>query len=213
MPCARLRPAPARYLVAMDKQYDAHYFQRWYRDGGIGGRQRLARKVALAVAAAEYHLERPIRSVLDIGCGEGAWRAPLLKLRPKLRYLGFDGSDYAVARYGRPRNLHHARFADFALLRPCPPVDLLVCSDVLHYLDARELDRGLPGLVELCGGVAFLETFAREDRAEGDEHGFRNRPAAFYRRRFAALGLRALGSHCWLSPALAGNATALEAGP
>lgn len=194
----------------MAKTYDADYFQRWYRDGGIGGRQRLARKVALAVATAEYHLERPLRTVLDIGCGEGAWRAPLLKLRPKARYLGFDGSQYAIARYGRHRNLHLARFGDFAQLRPCAPVDLLVCSDVLHYLDVRELDRGLPGLVELCGGVAFLETFAREDEAEGDDHEFRRRPAAFYRRRFEALGLRQVGSHCWLSPARADAATSLE---
>jgi SAM-dependent methyltransferase len=194
----------------MTKQYDKAYFDTWYRQRGIGGPRRLARKVALAVATAEYHLERPVRSVLDIGCGEGAWRAPLLKLRPKLAYLGFDGSEYAIARYGRSRNLHFARFGDFALLRPCPPVDLLVCSDVLHYLDARELDRGLPGLAELCGGVAFLETFAREDRAVGDEHDFQQRPAAFYRRRFAALGFAPLGSHCWLSPALRGRTTALE---
>lgn len=196
----------------MQKQYDATYFQRWYRDGGIGGRQRLARKVALAVAAAEYHLERPLRTVLDIGCGEGAWRAPLLALRPKTAYLGFDGSEYAVRRYGRTRNLHLARFGDFALLRPCAPVDLLVCSDVLHYLSTRELDRGLPGVAELCGGVAFLETFTARDAAEGDEHEFHGRSAAFYRRRFEALKLRAIGSHCWLAPALAARATELEVG-
>jgi len=196
---------------ARDKQYDQAYFDRWYRRGGIGGARRLARKVALAVATAEYHLERPLRTVLDVGAGEAAWRAPLLKLRPGVQYLGFDASEYAVARYGRSRNLHHARFGDFALLRPCPPADLLVCSDVLHYLSARELDKGLPGLAELCGGVAFLETFAREDQAEGDEHEFHQRPAAFYRKRFAALGFTALGSHCWLSPALRGTTTALEA--
>jgi SAM-dependent methyltransferase len=194
----------------MSKRYDKAYFDRWYRRGGIGGAKRLARKVALAVATAEYHLERPLRTVLDIGCGEGAWRAPLLKLRPGLRYLGFDASDYAIARYGRGRNLHLASFGDFALLRPCAPVDLLVCSDVLHYLPARELDRGLPGLAELCGGVAFLETFTREDRAEGDEDGFLQRPAAFYRKRFEALGFTQLGSHCWLPPALRGSTTSLE---
>lgn len=205
-----LRRAPAA-----PKQYDARYFQRWYRDGGIGGAQRLARKVALAVATAEYHLERPLRSVLDIGCGEGAWRAPLRKLRPNASYLGFDGSQYAVSRYGRSRNLHLARFGDFEQLRPCPPVDLLVCSDVLHYLPTRELDRGLPALADLCAGVAFLETFTARDAAEGDEDGFQRRTAMFYRRRFEALGLRALGSHCWLSPALAASATELElvAGP
>ena len=197
------KPAP-------DKRYDQDYFDRWYRRGGIGGARRLARKVALAVATAEYHLERPLRTVLDIGAGEAAWRAPLLKLRPDAQYLGFDGSEYAVERYGRSRNLHHARFGDFALLRPCAPADLLVCSDVLHYLPARELDKGLPGLAELCGGVAVLETFAREDHAEGDEHEFHQRAAAFYRKRFEALGFTQLGSHCWLSPALRGTTTALE---
>jgi predicted TPR repeat methyltransferase len=193
------------------KRYDRAYFDQWYRQRGIGGAQRLARKVALAVATAEYQLERPIRSVLDVGCGEAVWRAPLRRLRPHVRYLGFDSSTYAVERYGRTRSLHFARFGDFGDLRPCPPVDLLVCSDVLHYLSTRELDRGLPGLAELCGGVAFLETFTCEDAAEGDEHAFQPRPARFYRQRFDALGFTALGSHCWLSPRLRGTATALEA--
>jgi predicted TPR repeat methyltransferase len=166
----------------------------------------------LAVACAEYYLERPVRTVLDIGCGEGAWRAPLLKLRPKLRYLGFDSSEFAVSKYGPRRNLHYAHFSDFAQLRPCPPVDLLICADVLHYLPSRELQRGLPGLAELCGGVAFLETFAREDEFEGDHVGFQARPAAWYRKQFSAHGLQSVGSHCWLSPALADEAATLERG-
>ena len=199
----------------ISKQYDQAYFEQWYRSPAargseIGGPARLARKVALAVATAEYHLERPIRSVLDIGCGEGAWRAPLLKLRPKLQYLGFDSSEYAIARFGARRNLHHARFGDFEVLRPCAPVDLLVCSDVLHYLDTRELQRGLAGIGELCGGVAFLETFCREDGIDGDTAGFKRRPASFYRQRFAGLGLAPLGSHLWLSPQLRHGVAALE---
>ena len=194
----------------MEKRYDRAYFDRWYRSGNIGGAQRLARKVGLAVATAEYWLERPVRTVLDIGCGEGAWRAPLLKLRPNVQYMGFDSSEYAIERYGARRNLHPARFADFQHLRPCPPVDLLVCSDVLHYLPAREIDAGLAGMVELCGGVAFLETFTRQDETVGDDDGFMRRPAAFYRRRFQDAGLRPLGSHCWLSPALVPDAMALE---
>ena len=194
----------------MTKTYDRAYFDKWYRRSEVGGAARLARKVALAVATAEYHLERPIRSVLDIGCGEGAWRAPLRKLRPRVQYLGFDASEYAIARHGRTRNLRLARFGDFATLRPCAPADLLVCSDVLHYLPTRELDRGLPALADLCGGVAFIEVFAREDETEGDDHDFQPRPAAFYRRRLRAVGLQPLGSHCWLSPARVPLATALE---
>ena len=134
----------------MSKVYDETYFNRWYRGAQpAADRAHLRRKVAMAVAMAEYYLERPIRSVLDIGCGEGAWRAPLLKLRPKVEYLGFDSSEYAVRRYGRTRNLHLARFGDFAWLRPCAPVDLLVCSDVMHYVPDRELRAGLAGVAEL----------------------------------------------------------------
>ncbi len=194
----------------MSKTYDREYFDRWYRREGIGGAARLARKVALAVAMAEYHLERPIQSVLDIGCGEGAWRAPLLKLRPKLQYLGFDSSEYAVRRFGRSRNIHYARFGDFEYLRPCPPADLLICSDVLHYLPTRELNRGLSGLADLCGGVAFIEMFAKEDAAIGDEDEFQARPARFYRERLEAMGLVQIGSYGWLSPQIADHSTALE---
>ncbi|GAB2512574.1 class I SAM-dependent DNA methyltransferase [Lysobacter humi (ex Lee et al. 2017)] len=199
----------------MSKQYDRDYFERWYRDPAlrdeaIGGRARLARKVALAVATAEYWLERPIRSVLDIGCGEGAWQPVLNKLRPRASYVGFDASAYAIERFGARRGLHQAAFGDFAMLRPCPPVDLLVCSDVMHYLDTRELDRGLPGLAALCGGVAFLETFTREDAIDGDTAGFRRRPGRFYRDRFERLGFRGLGSHLWLAPELVDMASTLE---
>jgi SAM-dependent methyltransferase len=198
--------------IPMQKTYDQAYFHRWYQPDQTGGAARLARKVALAVASAEYYLERPIRSVLDIGAGEGAWRAPLLKLRPRVQYMGFDSSDYAVQRYGRSRNLHPARVGDFAWLRPCAPVDLLVCSDVMHYVPSRELRPALAGFAELTAGVAFLEAFTAEDEFEGDHEGFQGRPAAWYRRQLKAEGFTPLGSHCWLSPALSGHAAALERG-
>lgn len=100
----------------------------------------------------------------------------------------------------RPHNLHHARFADFQHLRPCAPVDLLVCSDVLHYLEARRWIWAL----RIGGCVAAWPSSkcSRSDGAVGDEHEFKLRSAVFYRNRLRALGLHPLGSHCWLSPAL-----------
>lgn len=203
---------PARKSTARPtpKTYNREYFDRWYRREGIHDRAGLARKVAVAVSVAEYHLGRPIRTVLDIGAGEGAWRLPLLRLRPGIAYLGFDNSAYAVERYGRSRNLHFAKFSDFAQLRPCPPADLLVCSDVLHYLASDEIRRGLPGLAALCGGVAYLEAWTRADAFEGDSVDFKPRSAAFYRTRFERAGFASLGTHCWLSPALIPVAAALE---
>lgn len=194
----------------MSKTYDRRYFDTWYRQRDLGGRAALSRKVALAVALAEYHLGRPIRSVLDVGCGEGAWRAPLLALRPKLHYMGVDSSEYAIARHGARRNLHWLPFGDLAALPPMRPVDLLVCSDVMHYLPDDELKRGLKEFARLCDGVAYLEVFAEGDDIIGDLVEMRRRPAAWYRRTFAKAGFTAAGSHLYLSGNRAAAATALE---
>jgi len=198
--------------MASTKQYDRGYFDRWYRSAGqrVGLRSLLERKVALAVAVAEYHLGHPLRSVIDIGCGEGAWRAPLLALRPHLQYLGVDASEYAVRRHGTRRNLKLARFGQLDQLRFGRAADLLVCSDVLHYLATPELRRGLSGFAELCDGLAFIEVFARGDDFLGDTVDFVARPARFYREALHAAGFAACGSHCYLGARLAASATALE---
>lgn len=194
----------------MTKVYDCAYFRRWYGGRGTTGGAGLARKVAIAVAMAEFYLERPIRSVLDVGCGEAAWRAPLLKLRPRLHYQGVDSSEYAVARYGRQRNIALATFGQLGELRFGQAVDLLVCSDVIHYLPTPELKRGLSGFSEHCDGVAFLELYARGDDIAGDKQGFISRSADAYRRMFRNAGFLACGSHAYLSENLHANAVALE---
>ncbi|MDZ4350310.1 MAG: class I SAM-dependent methyltransferase [Xanthomonadaceae bacterium] len=196
----------------MLKRYDEAYFQRWYprTAGRLTTPAMLARKVALAVGVAEYHLGRPVARVLDIGCGEGAWRAPLRRIRPRVQYLGLDSSEYVVERYGRSRNIRPLSFGQLGELRFDRPFDLLVCSDVIHYLPTAELRRGLSGFAELGCGVAFLETWCRGDAIEGDREGFYARTAAWYRTAFRNAGLTPCGSHCYLLPALAGDATALE---
>lgn len=102
------------------KVYDKAYFEHWYRGKHTQDQNALARKVALAVAKAELHIERPIRTVLDIGCGEAPWRKHLLKLRPKLHYQGIDASEYVVQRYRKPETLpwrHLAKCNNYALVR------------------------------------------------------------------------------------------------
>lgn len=196
----------------MSKSYDQAYFDHWYRSPThrISQKSLLQRKVRLALAMAEYHLGHPVRSVLDVGCGEGAWRAVLLGRRPNLSYRGIDASGYAVARYGSRRNLCPLRFGQLAQTRFGAPVDLLVCADLLHYLDAREIRQGLAGFAELCDGVAFVEVFARGDEFVGDHLGFKARSAAWYREQLRAAGFRAGGGHCYLSARLTAAATALE---
>lgn len=199
----------------MKKVYDRAYFDHWYRDpeNAPSTPAQLRRKAALAIATAEYYLGREIRNVLDVGCGEGAWLAPLRQLRSKIDYLGMDSSDYVVERYGRTRNLRKASFGQLGELRFDSDFDLIVCSDVMHYIRAAELRHGLRGIAGMLAGVAFLELFTSADAPEGDKHGFIARPAGWYRKVFAEAGLFACGSHCYLGPKLRGCVTSLEMFP
>lgn len=199
----------------MKKIYDRDYFDKWYRHPhhAVKSRHELERKVALTVAVAEYYLGRPVGSVLDVGCGEGDWLAPLLRLRPAIQYLGVDSSEYAVARFGRARNLRLATFGQLAELRFDRTFDLIVCTDVLHYVRTAELRRGLRGIVEMLDGAAFLELFTAVDAPDGDKQGFIARSPKWYRSVFSQAGLMACGTHCYLGPRLKGSVAALEIFP
>jgi SAM-dependent methyltransferase len=199
----------------MTKSYDRHYFDRWYRhtETRVRSRADLRRRVALVVAIAEEILRRPVRSVLDVGCGEGSWGVELRKLRPAIHYAGIDSSAYAVERFGRARNLHHGRIGDLAKLDlGRESFDLIVCADVLHYVPDAEITAALPALVDRLDGVAYLSAFTREDDPTGDMTGWIARPAAWYRAQFRRAGLVSCGMQCWLSPLVRESASALDLG-
>jgi SAM-dependent methyltransferase len=191
------------------KRYDRAYFDKWYR-----GRDRittaaeLRRKVALAVAEAEYFLRRSIRSVLDVACGEGAWFPHLKALRPRVSYRGIDPSPYAVKSFGKKRHIERGSFRDVEQIDGT--FDLVICADALHYIADEEILGGLPDLVRLAGGIVFLEVLTREDAIIGDLDGFIRRPAKWYRTRFAGAGLTQVGPYTWLSPRLREDAAELE---
>ncbi len=170
----------------------------------------MRRKVALAVATAEYFLRRPIESVLDVGCGEGAWYPHLRAMRRQARYKGIDSSDYVVERFGTSRNILEGTFDDLRRVRAA--FDLVVCADVLHYIGERELRRGLPHLERLTEGIAFIEVLTAEDDIVGDIEGLIRRPEAWYRKRFAHAGFMQAGPYCWLPRAMQKGAAELEKG-
>jgi len=193
------------------KRYDRAYFQRWYHgphaplDGGS-----LARDVRLAVAAAESVLARPLTGVLDVGCGEGRWQPILADLRPDADYRGVEPSAWAVERWGEERGIRQGRFEELAREPFSEPFDLVVCADVLHYLDDDALLGGIETLADLVGGVAFLEVFTSEDPELGDREDFHVRPAAWYRRIFRSVGLHPLGLQLWVHEETAATLAALE---
>jgi SAM-dependent methyltransferase len=193
-------------------RFDRAYFDRWYRNPGhrVLDAAEIARRVALVLSVAEYVLERPVRSALDVGCGEGNWRAPLLARRPRLRYVGVDPSEYAVRRYGRRRNIMRGSAETLDALPLRGPFDLVIASGVLNFLTDDALRRTAGSLARLTSGVAFLELFTTSDDVVGDTRRWRRRSAAYYRRVLKDAGFTQCGPHCYAARASAATLAALE---
>lgn len=196
------------------KAYDEAYFRKWYHDPArrVIRPAAVARKVHLVTAIAESLLERPIRSVLDVGCGEGAWRAHLRRLRPAVRYVGVESSAYAVRRFGRARGIVQGSFGTLGSLALDGPFDLVVVCDVLHYVPEGELAPGFAAIASLLGGVAYLEAYTTDDEIEGDRGDWHHRSPETYLRQFRRARLQHVGMHCYVGEALVDRTAALERG-
>ena len=196
----------------MAKQYDRTYFDRWYRREGFGSRATLDRKVRYGLANAEYLLQRPVRSVLDVGCGEGSWQVALAHLRPSARYIGIDPSSYAVERYGSRRNLRRGGMGNLGELGLRGAFDLIVCVDVIPYVPNTDAKRGLRSMVDLLGGVALIELFTSADDFEGDVDAYRRRSPSTYRAWFREAGLERIGPNLFAGAGLLDQLTTFERG-
>jgi len=181
------------------KSYDRAYFERWYRDPNdrVSTRESLERKARMAIGVTEFLIGRRVRSILDVGCGEAPWFPVVRRLRPDATYTGVDSSDYVLERFGAARNIRRGSLGDLAAMRLRRDVDLIVCADVLQYVDTPELERGLAAIRRLLGGVAYIETFTTEDQMEGDRAGWHERTAMQYRRLFRKAGLTQCGPYCY----------------
>ena len=193
-------------------RFDRAYFDRWYRDPHrrVLDRGEITRRASLVVSVAEYVLERRVRSALDVGCGEGNWRAPLLRLRPRLRYAGVDSSEYVVRRFGRARNIVQGDVETLDALPLRGPFDVVIASGVLNFLSEMALRRAARSIASLTSGIAFLELFTTSDDVVGDTRGWQPRTAARYRRLLRSAGLVQCGPHCYVTRTTARALAALE---
>ncbi len=123
-----------------------------------------------------------MRSVLDLGCGTGAMLRALGKEFPRARLKGVELSTYLCRRYGwTPGSA-----IDYQAAKP---FDLVVCNDVLAYLDDEDCSRALRTLGTLSTGALYLGVLTREDLPLCDRRRTdarqKPRPMSFYRRRLA----------------------------
>lgn len=194
------------------ERFNKAYFDRWYRNPQrrVLDSAEIRRRATLVVAIAEYILERPVRSALDVGCGEGNWRAPLRRLRPAMRYVGVDPSDYVVRKFGRRRNIRAGSAESLHRMRLRGPFDIVIASGVLNFLSLDDLRRALRPMAKLVEGVAFLELFTASDEVVGDTRGWQPRSPTYYRRLLRNAGFVSCGPHCYVTRQRAGTLGELE---
>lgn len=186
--------------MAKRKNYDRAYFDKWYRSSShrVRTNAELVRQVSFVLHLTEFVLGRPVRSVLDVGCGEGQWRMILRRERPRLHYQGVDPSEYVVERFGVKRNIILGGIEVLDTLALRNSYDLVVCSGMLNYLSGAALATGVRHVATLTGGVAYLELFASEDQYEGDTNWPEPRSAGRYRRLMRDAGFIAIGMQCYV---------------
>jgi trans-aconitate methyltransferase len=162
--------------------FDSAYFRKYYFNAAT--RVTTAAEMrgrAQLVSAILRHARIPVRSILDAGCGIGLLRKPFAEAMPRARYKGLEASEYLCARYPWIKG----SMVDYA---PRVLSDLVICYDVLQYLDDRSAARAIANLTKLSRAALYVSALTREDwrencdrtRTDGAVH---LRPGDWYRRR------------------------------
>ena len=164
--------------------FDAAYYEHFYLDP----RTRVAEPADIEIQArllCSYldYLKIHVRWILDLGCGLGRLREPLLARFPRARYTGVEVSGHLCDELGWV----HDSVVTFRSRRR---FDLVICQDVLQYLDDPEAELALQNLARLCRGALWFGALTREDweencdQARTDRNGY-VREGTWYRRRLA----------------------------
>jgi SAM-dependent methyltransferase len=163
-------------------QFDAAFFKRFYFDRATRVTTAAEMRArAELIAAILRHARLRVRSILDAGCGVGLLRPGFARAMRHARYVGLEWSDYLCRRYGWVQG----SVADF---RPAARFDLVVCYDVLQYLDDHAAGRAMANLGRLARVALYFSALTIEDWRENCDRSRTDsavimRAAAWYRAR------------------------------
>lgn len=177
-------------------EFGAAYFRKFY----LNPATRVTtpadmRNRATVIVSVLRQAQIPVRRILDAGCGLGLLRAPLAALLPRARYAGLEASAYLCRRYGWNRG----SVIDFVARKP---YDLVICYDVLQYLNDRDAARALKNLARLTRSALYVSALTREDWRENcdrnrTDRAVHLRSGAWYRERLKR-HFRYLGLGIWV---------------
>jgi SAM-dependent methyltransferase len=176
--------------------FDRAYYQRFYYNPRTAVTSRAEMRArARMIGGCLAYVGLPVRHILDVGCGIGLLRAPLLRAFPRAQYVGLEHSEYLCQRYGW-------RQGSVATLRTRERFDLVICYDVLQYLPAAQARRAIANLARTCRGALYFGALTSEDWRHNCDQSRTDRieglrPGAWYRRELARW-FRPVGCGVWL---------------
>lgn len=141
----------------ISQRFDANYYRRFYlRAATRAMSQPDTERRAAVVASIVAYLELPVRRILDMGCGLGWFKQPLLNTFSKASYTGVEYSEYLCQEYGWQQGsvVDYAGRGQF---------DLIVCCDVLQYLDDQAATQAINNLARLCRSALYLHVPTKQD--------------------------------------------------
>jgi 2-polyprenyl-3-methyl-5-hydroxy-6-metoxy-1,4-benzoquinol methylase len=195
-PVKKASRAVRRSVAQAPGRFGAAYFRKFYLDPAtrvVSAGEMHSR--ASLIAALLKHLQIPISSILDAGCGIGLLRRPFAQVLPRARYTGLELSEYLCRRYGWLEG-------SLDTFSASKPFDLLVCYDVLQYLDERQAARAIANMARLTRAALYVSALTREDWQQNCDRSLTDRAVhlrsgAWYRRRLSR-AFHYVGFGVWL---------------
>lgn len=171
--------------------FDAKYYRRFYLRPATRAMSRPeTERRAAVVAGIVAQQELPVKRILDMGCGLGWFKQPLQQVFPKAAYTGVEYSEYLCGEYGWQQGsvVNYVGRGEF---------DLVICCDVLQYLDDKSTVKAINNLARLCRGALYLHVPTQLDwqtlmDPSGTDANVHVRPGRWYqkqlRRHFNHIG-------------------------
>ena len=145
---------------AIRRVFDEAYYERFYRSARTRADSPAdsARRAAFISSYLAY-IGLPVSRILDIGCGLGRTLEGVQAAFPEARCVGVEWSGYLCEAHGWTRG----SVVDY---RASEPFDLVICNDVLQYLQHADARAAIANLAVLCRGALYFGALTREDWEE-----------------------------------------------
>ena len=177
-----------------NEKFDRNYFEQYYGKQPVHTVNEVAH-LATAVHEMLAWWAAPVRSVLEVGAGRGDWGNWYRTFHPRVRVTSTDVSEHACATFGHDRR-------DIAQWAPKRPFDLVICTDVMQYLDDRAATRALRNLTTATRTCLYFDALTSFDakhtvEREATDLNVHLRSATWYRERLSR-GFVQAGAGLWV---------------